>query len=697
LIDKALLTSEREAPAVAAGPRRWRPDIQGLRALAVLLVVLYHAGVPGITGGYAGVDVFFVISGFLITSQLVRAHERTGRVGFGAFYAGRIRRLLPSAAVVIVATTILGALVLSPFEVRSLLKDALAATFYVINYRFAFQGTVYQEFASAPSALQHLWSLAVEEQFYIIWPALIALCALAGRRRFRGVLAVTLAVGGAISLGLSIAMTPGDPSMAYFSLQTRAWEFCAGAGVALATGSLGRMPRSVAEVLSWGGFVGIVVAALAYNAGTAFPGSAALLPVLATAAVIAAGCHASAGLSSGAERILGRRPAQWLGGLSYQWYLWHWPLVVLVPDAIGHPLRWPALTAVSIGALGVSVIVHYAVERPIRKLRRRPAVAAGGALATATVAAVAVLALSLPNLAIGARHRVIHPTASYARLQVLLRKGLEVRSVPKNLAPILSDAVNDEPISTTDGSNCYAEPLVIAQSSCVYGDPHGSKTIALVGDSHAQQWLPALDEYAKKHDLKIVSWTKSACSLADLEEYNTTLHREYKECDAWRKITIARTVKLHASLTVVSQSNNVPDPKYSSAQWAEATVKMMDTFKDAGMKTVYILDTPLAKSVVPDCVAAHLHSVEDCVQKNTRSKYQFPGREASIASALRKAHIPSVQPVHWLCTPTACPVIVDDILVYRDLTHLTATYSRFLTPLVATAVLRAGGLSVPAG
>ena len=641
--------------------------------------------------------MFFVISGFLITSQLVRGYERTGRVGFGSFYAGRIRRLLPSAAVVIVATVILGSLVLPPFEIRSLLKDALASAFYVVNYRFAFQGTVYQELASAPSALQHLWSLAVEEQFYIVWPALIALCALAGRRHFRGVLVLTLAVGAAISLGLSIAMTPGDPSMSYFSLQTRAWEFCAGAGVALAAGSLARLPRSVAEVLSWGGVVGIVVAALVYNAGTAFPGSAALLPVLATAAVIAAGCRADAGPSTGAERILGRGPAQWLGKLSYQWYLWHWPLIVLVPVAIGHSLGWHGLTVVCIGALGLSVITHYAVERPIRKLRLRPAVAVSGAIAAGTVAALAVISLSLPNIAIGARHRVIHDVASYAQLQVLLREGLEVRTVPKDLSPILSEAAKDEPISTTDGSNCYAEPLVIAQPSCVYGDPHGSKTIALVGDSHAQQWLPALDEYAKKHDLKIVSWTKSACSLADLQEYNTELHREYKECDQWRKITIARILKLHPNLVVVSQSNNIPNPEYSSTQWADATVEMMDTFKDEGMKTVYIQDTPLAKSVVPDCVAAHLDSVQDCVQKNTRSKYQFPGREASIAAALRKAHIPSVQPVHWLCTPTACPVIVDDILVIRDLTHLTATYSRFLTPLVATAVLRAGGLSMPAG
>jgi peptidoglycan/LPS O-acetylase OafA/YrhL len=663
----------------------------------VLLVIAYHAGVPGISGGYAGVDVFFVISGFLITSQLVRAHERSGRVSFGSFYAGRIRRLLPSAAVVIVATVILGSFVLPPFEIRSLLKDALAATFYVINYRFAFEGTVYQEFASAPSALQHLWSLSVEEQFYIVWPALIALCALVGRRRFRAVLAVTLAAGAAVSLGLSIAMTPGDPSMSYFSLQTRAWEFCIGAGVALAAGSLARVPRSLAEVLSWGGVVGIVVAALAYNAGTAFPGSAALLPVLATAAVIAAGCRASAGSSTGAERILGRAPAQWLGKLSYQWYLWHWPLIVLAPDAVGHPLGWHALTAVCIGALGLSVITHYAVERPIRKLPRRRAAATGGALAGAAVAVLAVLALSLPNIAIGARHRVIHDVASYARLQALLRQGLRVRTVPANLTPVLSEAVKDEPISTTDGSNCYAEPLVIAQPSCVYGDPHGSKTIALVGDSHAQQWLPALDEYAKGHDLRIVSWTKSACSLADLKELNTTLHREYTECDEWREITIARVLKLHPNLVVVSQSNNIPDPQYGDAHWADATVRMMDVFRDAGMKIVYIEDTPLAKEVVPDCVAAHLDDVQDCVQQNTRDKYQFPGREASIAAALRKAHIPSVQPVGWLCTPTACPVIVDDILVYRDLTHLTATYSRFLTPLVASAVLTAGGLAGPAG
>jgi peptidoglycan/LPS O-acetylase OafA/YrhL len=683
-----------ERPGAA---RRWRPDIQGLRAVAVLLVVAYHAGVPGLGGGYVGVDVFFVISGFLITGQLVRSRERRGRVDFAGFYLGRIRRLLPSAAVVIVATLVAGRILLSPFQIRSLLKDALAAVFYVVNYRFAFQGTVYQEVATAPSAFQHLWSLAVEEQFYLLWPALIALCAWKARRHSRAVLGAVLAALAATSLALSVALTAANPSLAYFSLQTRAWEFCAGAGVALAAGPLARLPRRVAAVLSWAGLSGIVVAGTVYGAGTPFPGIAALLPVAATATVIAAGCPPDAATSPGAEQVLGWRPAQWLGELSYPWYLWHWPLIVLVPEAVGHPLAWPALAALSVGALGLAFVTLHLVERPIRNARswgawvfRRPAWGGAG-LWTALALTVLAVSLSLPSLNIGTNRRVT-ATATPTTLPKLLEKALTTTKAPKDLTPKLSTAGDDTPISTRDGSSCYAQLLVVTQPSCVYGDPSGSKTVALIGDSHAQQWLPALDVYAKARDLKIVSWTKAACSLADLKEANTTLKREFKECDQWRTITMRRVLALHPALVVVSQSDNIPARQYTNAQWSSATAKMMTTFAKSGLKSVYILDTPLATTDIPTCVSEHLDNVESCVRPNNRTKYQYAGRHSAVKDALADAHIPTVEPLDWMCTPTACPVIVDGVLVYRDSSHLTATYSRFLAPLMAE-VLKAGGLS----
>ena len=669
--------------AVATGPRRWRPDIQGLRAIAVTLVVLYHAQVPHLTGGYVGVDVFFVISGFLITGQLVREAEHSGRVRLVRFYVGRIRRLLPAAALVTVVTLLAARKYMSIFQVQSIIKDALATAVYGINYRLAAAGVNYQQATSTPSPLQHFWSLAVEEQFYIAWPMIVVLCAVIWRRRLRVVLTVVTAITLAVSLYFSITLTKSDPPMAYFAIHTRAWELGIGALIAICMPALTRLPRAVSALASWIGVAGIVYSAFHDNDATPFPGSAALLPVLATALVIIAGSQPQA-VRWGAESLLRLPPMQKLGQLSYPWYLWHWPMLIIVPIAYGYDFNWKLNLQLVALSLWFALLTQHLIERTTQrgalKVFRWSGV--GFACAASIVACALFVSNSLPNLNVGNGHPVVVGEANSRTLQTQLGNALGIIKMPLNLTPALPQAAHDVPVSDHDG--CHADFLVIKQPACVFGDPHGVHTLVLTGDSHAQQWLPALDQEGKALHWKVVSWTKAACPFADVHVNNDSLHREFSECDTWRTITIARIKALDPDIVVVSQSDNVPGTQFSNKTWADATATSMVALNRAGLKSVYVMDTPIPQGSGPDCIASHISNVTKCIRnRNGDSIYAYAGRHEAVQQALTSVNVATVDPVNWLCAPTKCPMIVHNILVYRDASHMSATYSKFLAPMTA--------------
>lgn len=681
------VVGEPEDRPEAAGPRRFRPDIQGLRAVAVTLVVLYHAGVPHVSGGYVGVDVFFVISGFLITGQLTREQDRTGRISLVRFYGGRIRRLLPPALIVIAATMLMARLWGSIFHVRDVAHDAFWGVCYLINYHLAAQGVDYQHASDSPSPLQHLWSLAVEEQFYLIWPLLLIGCYLIARSRRRQALLGTLLVGGGISLLISARLTVSDPPAAYFGVQSRAWELALGALVALGANRLARLPRPAAIALGWAGLGVIVVSAMRFTDDTPFPGTAALVPTLGAAAFIAAGGLRVAG---GVEALLGRKPFQGVGRVSYGWYLWHWPLVILVPAAFGRTLPWTMLLEVSALALWFAVLTHYLVESPALRSRLHPrSWLASGALGSGAVAGVGIaLVVTLPAfVGNGAPASVISlDGANTGMVQAALGKGLATTDAPRNLRPTVQGAVQDQPISTKDG--CHLDFLVVKQGPCVYGDPNGAQTMVLYGDSHAQQWLPALDAEAKKLHWRLVALTKAACSVADMPVYSNALGREYTECETWRKQALDRIVAMKPAIVLVSQSDAVAGNQ-STAQWADATTRTMATMRQDGLNAAYIRDTPMPPQNIPECLAGNINNVGACNFSLTQAR-QWGDRWQAVGKSLQQAGITTVDPTRWFCTAKGCPVVVGNILVYRDNSHMTATYSTWLAPMTKPLFRGAG-------
>jgi peptidoglycan/LPS O-acetylase OafA/YrhL len=679
------------APSQAPGERRFRPDIQGLRAVAVLLVVLYHAGVPGVSGGYVGVDVFFVISGFLITGQLVRELQQTGRISFTRFYANRIRRLLPPAVLVLVVTIVVARLTGSLLRFADSALDTVFTAGYLINYRLADQGVNYQNAAALHSPLQHFWSLAVEEQFYLLWPILLVACAWLTRRQDRRtrliVITGLLVVIGALSFLWSIRVTGSNAPMAYFSLQTRAWELALGALVAIGAARLSRLPAGLAAAGSWIGLALIVVTGFVYTEHTPFPGSAAALPVLGSALVIIAGCRPTKGtrqpVRGSAEHLLALRPLQAVGTVSYGWYLWHWPVIVLAPRILGVSPTWPQKLGLMVLALGVSALSYWLIETPARRSRqsdRRWIVA--GLSGSAGVAALAtVLLITMPAL-IGAGRPVQAPDLDQngtVRLQQALQAADRATDVPENLFPTLELAAEDAP--GTSFNDCHLDYLDTDPPPCVYGDPAGKRTVVLVGDSHAEQWFPALDLAARDQGWRLISWTKAACSIADVPQFSDVLRREFTECLAWRESITARILAVQPDLVISSQSNIVPDARTDDQAWAAGTARALARFQQADIPVTYLGDSPSLRQNAPDCVADHLADVGACSTPRTIAAPAH-GRAEELRSALTAADVTVVEPADWFCTATSCPVVVGNLLVYRDGSHFSRTYSRYLAPLL---------------
>ncbi len=712
----------------------FRPDLEGLRGVAILLVLLCHVRVPGAEAGFVGVDVFFVLSGFLITGLLVQQLDRTGHLDLGAFYARRVRRIVPAALVVLVATLAAAQLVLSPLDIPRLTDDVLTAGLSVANVHFALGATDY--FAPIdPSPVLHYWSLGVEEQFYLLWPLVLIVAARCGRPRVAMAAAVMLICLG--SFVLSALVTTASPPWAYYSLPTRAWQLAAGALVALAVPAIGRIPRPVGAFVGWLGAALIAVALATIGPTTEYPGFAALLPTVGALAIVASGGRRG----SPGWAVLARAPLRLLGRISYSLYLWHWPILVLgtaalAPGAeaglIAEDGTLPDLLPLRIGlalvAVGVAWLSWRFVEEPFRRggiwqvgrLR-------GFGLATAAVAAVLVASTTMGALANGTVRaaelpgvdpvigladpsapsdvfaspplvapasdpagpsatptpgRASSPPKASAQPPAVNASWLNHGPVPSTLSPSLSAARTDGDSLMADG--CGLSLAGSRPPDCVYGDPNGAVTVALVGDSHAAHWFPAMEVLARKHGWRLVPLTKFSCVFVDMRIYSPLLKREYTECETWRENVIDRLAAIKPDLVVIASNRYLPvvderdtDPIRQGA----AAARLIDRI-DAPVAVV--ADTPRANVDVPACLAQHRDAIEQCATSRADAFTWRHLRREKETVRLTGAKLVDLSAA--VCPADPCPPIVGNLLVYRDNHHLTATFARALAAALDAAL-----------
>jgi len=667
----------------ARANRQFLPEIQVLRAVAVLLVVVYHLWPGMLTGGYVGVDAFFVISGYLITSHLFREVDRTGTVKLWAFYARRARRLLPASILVLLFVAV-GTFVLLPTDLwASTAHEVTASGFYVQNLWLASKAVTYSASNDVLTPVTHYWSLSAEEQFYLVWPGLIIISCLVARRWLRG--RTTTTVGFTLllitlgSFACSVWATQAHRAAAYFITPTRAWEFGAGALVVLLMRKWA--PSLVlARSLRWLGMVGLLASAWFYSNATPFPGYAAALPVIATAAIIVAG---DTGHADPSDLVFRLRPVQWLGDVSYSVYLWHWPLLVFAPYVLHHNLRTPELVALMVICLFIAGLSKRFVEDAMRFWPRLITTSR----ATLSAAAVAMLVIALVS---GTQ---IH--AADAREQQNAAQLADVSGSPCFGAPAMEhrakcpDALTAMPLVAIGKADapwapqpgCRGTGSDPAVLTCYWGTGKPSRVVALIGDSHAEQWRGALHRIAKARNWQIIEMFAGGCPATYAR--SVVFERRSRDGEACRTWTTKVTAKLKALapddiITTAYVQQNVFEPVNSGPAGFEQVWREWLGFS----RVTVLRDTPAtANRNGPQCLAVHVGKPQACA--NSRSKVLIDDDMMRAARSMR-SEVSLVDLSDYFCDTKRCYAVIGGASVYYDYDHMSMQFSATL----AAALLR---------
>jgi peptidoglycan/LPS O-acetylase OafA/YrhL len=624
-----------------------------------------------------------------------------------------MRRLLPAAAAVIVVTLPVAFAVIGPLDRPAVMTDGAAAALSVSNFRFALAEGDYFTSITQPSPFLHFWSLAVEEQFYLVWPALLFLVARGGRVRVPLVLLAILAG----SFAANVLLTQTSINWAFYSLPGRAWQLAAGGLLAVGWSALDRLPWLALSLAGWASVAGLAASALLISQEIPYPGVAALAPTLFAVLLVASGTR-----RFGPGALLSRWPLRFVGRISYSLYLWHWPILVLPAIALGGALGGEWRIALALAAVVVAGLSWRFIEEPFHRGRFAAAAPRRAlALGLVSIAAVAVLAggmaegglRAIDAIAIGGARPTLEPSAPVSSQGPVTTNpsapgpsatsatsvpptpspkpspppptwdqipNLEVTAplpLPADVRPRLADARNDAESLWRDG--CGAQVPTIVPPDCVYGDPNGTFTIALIGDSHAAQWFPAFEALARTHGWRLVPYVKLSCPFIEMAVEHLVLKREYTECAAWREEVVKILARHPPDLVVIAMSHRGIFPT------APADVDLQREGEAIGQailrlpgRALVMIDTPRTATDIPGCLAMHPDDIRPCAISRTTAFTSFFGVRERVAAEVSGAGIIDLT---WrICPAMPCQVVHDGMIVYRDNHHLTATFSASLAP-----------------
>lgn len=636
----------------------YRADIEGLRAIAILLVVAVHAGVPWFSGGFVGVDIFFVLSGFLITGLLVEEVKDTGRLHFADFYIRRLRRLLPALIVMLLVTGEAATLLLAPAEQRDQASAGAMAAFWLSNIHFAFASLDYFAPGTETNLFLHTWSLGVEEQFYLLWPALLVW--LLGRDGDKGVsrLKVGMFAIIATSFAVCVLLTYKAPQLAFYMMPLRAWQFSAGALVWLyfkrsekvQSGTIAESPNP-SRWTGWLGLAMILAAAVAFDSKISYPGWYAIIPTLGTVLIVIAGSYHSV---YSVSKLLSWRPLQAIGRISYSWYLWHWPLLLLGhaltgSDAAIYRFFWVLLSLV------LAVFSYGCIEAPIRHqswwlLRGR-----------ATLLYAVALMILVNALCIRWYNQ--------ASLQM---QGAEQRRYAL--------AHGDAPVIYGMGCDDWYHSDQVR--ICAFGPKAAVHTVVLLGDSIAGQWFPAVATVFDKLGWKLIVLTKSSCPMVDVSFFYERIGRNYSECSTWRASALRKIAAMKPDVVLMS---TVSINNFSQSQWVHGSESVLRSIAPSSGHIYILRGTPHLLFDGPDCLAAQSLRPAWLGFKDACSGSSADQHADNVYHWLQQAssqfvNVTTLDMSNFICPQGKCSAERNGVIVFRDSQHMSAKFAKSLAP-----------------
>ncbi|MFI6102296.1 acyltransferase family protein [Lentzea sp. NPDC051213] len=678
----------------------FRTDVQALRAIAVIAVVVNHFWPNAMTGGYIGVDVFFVISGYLITSHLAREIARTGKVRLGTFYARRIRRLLPAAFLVLGVTVVMAGVLLPYPRWTATAWESFASAFYWENWLLAAKSVNYSAQSEAASVVQHYWSLSVEEQFYLFWPLLlVGLVALGGNRRW---LVPGVAALGVLSLVFSVVYTNLSPSAAYFNTLVRVWEFALGALVALGATKL-VLPRVAAEVAAALGLVMIIVPAFVYDHTTPFPSSLALTPTVGTALVIVAGMRSGRQWHS---LVTASPPVQFVGNISYSLYLWHWPILLLAPFALGDALEKGELTTPWLLWL---LALAFALSWLTKALVEDRARTFGPLVRNTKLTFAAMIAgLLVVELLAGGLQFNYHKQVALAERNV--QAGLSSAChgagamIGSNGCP---DPFGPARVSEMGPANEYWRLAEGCEETDFYkidgkattklcdfsGDDEPTQTVWLLGDSHAEQWQTPVFEMARKEKWLLKIGILGGCPFADVKftGYRSAAGpRDILRCQDWTSrmnnvIAADRPSMVLMSFFARQEFLDDGTGRSQTDQYRDGLEPWWSRWTDAGTKVFVFADPPYNRDVrSTSCVILNRANPQTCAIP--RAKAQPVDPLVEVVRSTKNQRVSLIDLTDYFCDEKLCYGVIGNVAVYYDGDHVNSEYSRTLTPMLEKAL-----------